>query len=111
MNAGLQQNCRHTPCNNSIPPLLSKEMLCLRHFLDESFRRTDDISRGYQENKSIRPADLEWMLEDALLIVTSLEADLPDLDEDQRERMLELLLNLANLHEFAAQPSARSDPA
>jgi hypothetical protein len=91
--------------------MLSKEKLCLEHFLDESFRRTNDISRECEEKQSIRPADLEWMLEDALLIVTSLEAEAFDLGDRQRERMLELLLNLANLHEFAAQPSVRRDPS
>lgn len=106
MNTGVHQNCRHDACTNSIPPMLSREKLCLEHFLDESFRRTDDISRQCQEKKTIRPTDIEWMLEDALLIVTSLEADPPDLVEDQRERMLELLLNLANLHELAATSSA-----
>ena len=111
MNTGVHQSCRHDACTNSIPPMLSKEKLCLEHFLDESFRRTDDISRQYEERKTIGSADLEWMLEDALLIVTSLEADSSDLDGDQRERMLELLLNLANLHEFAAQPTLRHDPA
>jgi hypothetical protein len=111
MNTGVHENCRRSACTNSIPPMLSREQLCLQHFLDESFRRTDDISRQYQEKRAIGAADLEWMLEDALLIVTSLEADSPDLDEGQRERMLELLLNLANLHEFAAQPSHRPDPA
>ena len=111
MNAGIHENCRRNACTNSIPSMLSKEHLCLEHFLDESFSRTNDISRRCQEKNSIRPTDLEWMLEDALLIVTSLEADPPELGEEQRERMLELLLNLANLHELAAQPSVRPEPS
>jgi hypothetical protein len=109
MSAGVHGNCRKAPCTNSIPPVLSKEHLCLQHFLDESFARTEEISRACEGAGTIRSADIEWLLEDALIVVTSLEADANTENSGDRERMLELLLSLANLHEYVAHHSLSLD--
>jgi hypothetical protein len=109
MSAGVQEGCRKTQCANPIPTALVKEHLCLEHFLDEAFLRTDQTSHRCREGRPIRPKELEWLLADALVIVTSLEAD-PAVQQpydEQRERMLELLLVLANLHEYVAAHPAR----
>lgn len=55
------------------------------------------------------PRDLEWLLADALAIVKNLEEKAADPNPEQRERMLELLLILANLHEYVAHHSIRLD--
>ncbi len=46
--------------------------------------------------------NLEWLLSDALAIVKNLEESADQPDPEQRDRMLELLLILANLHEYVA---------
>lgn len=51
--------------------------------------------------------DVEWLLADALAIVKNLEEGASDPNPDQRDRMLELLLILANLHEYVAHHSIR----
>jgi hypothetical protein len=111
MNPGVQESCRKTLCANPIPPALMSEQLCLEHFLDEAFLRTDHTSRSCREGKSINPAELEWLLADALVIVNNLETDpqAKQADTPQRDRMLELLLTLANLHEYVAHHSVRLD--
>jgi hypothetical protein len=48
---------------------------------------------------------LEWLLSDTLATVQQLEAGADEPDADQRDRMLELVLSLANLHEYAAHHS------
>ncbi len=52
-------------------------------------------------------ADVEWLLADALAIVKNLEAGASEPNPEQRDRMLELLLILANLHEYVAHHSIR----
>jgi len=112
MNVGVQENCRKTLCANPIPPALIGEHLCLEHFLDEAFFRTDKTSRSCREGRQINAAQLEWLLADALVIVNNLETD-PSAEHQansmQRDRMLELLLLLANLHEYVAHHSVRLD--
>ena len=57
----------------------------------------------------MNPADVEWLLSDALAIVKNLEEKASDPHPQQRDRMLELLLMLANLHEYVAHHSIRLD--
>ena len=57
----------------------------------------------------MKPTDLEWLLADALVIVQNLEEGAGEPNPEQRDRMLELLLLLANLHEYVAHQSIRLD--
>jgi hypothetical protein len=111
MSAGTQKSCRKTPCANTIPSVLFTQHLCMEHFLDEAFVRTDETSRNCREGRRINPEELEWLLADALIIVTSLETDTEPQQSNavQRERMLELLLVLADLHEYVARHPVRLD--
>jgi hypothetical protein len=99
--------CRRAPCARSIPTALASEQLCLDHFLDEALVRTNDIFNRCREHTGITSAELEWLLSDALLIVKNLEEGAGEGVSEQRERMLDLLLMLANLHEYVAHHSVR----
>ncbi len=107
MASGLR-SCRKGLCANSIPPNLVSEQLCLDHFLDEAFVRTDQALERCRAGQPIDSPGVEAMLADALLIVSSLEEETAGRSADQRDRMLELLLSLANLHEYVAHISAQS---
>ena len=52
-------------------------------------------------------ADFFLLLSDALAIVKNLEEGADEPKPDQRDRMLELLLILANLHEYVARHSVQ----
>jgi hypothetical protein len=86
---------------------LKGEQLCLDHFLDEAFVRTDQALQGCRAGRSIDAKGLEWLLADALSIVKNLEEGAGEPNPEQRDRMLELLLILANLHEYVAHHSVR----
>ena len=92
MNTAAAGRCRRSGCPNSIPSALANEQLCLEHFLDDAFLRTD-----------------QTFLSDALAIVKNLEEKASDPQPQDRDRMLELLLKLANLHEYVAHHSIRLD--
>ncbi|HXJ17626.1 MAG TPA: hypothetical protein VNM68_10585 [Candidatus Polarisedimenticolia bacterium] len=109
MKTAMPGNCRRAPCANAIPAALAAEHLCLDHFLDEAFVRTDHALAHCRQGHAMNPEDLEWLLADALAIVKNLEEKAADPNPEQRERMLELLLILANLHEYVAHHSVRLD--
>ena len=109
MNAAASGGCRRAPCTNQIPTALAAEQLCLDHFLDEAFLRTDHTFDRCRQGRSMNPGDLEWLLADALAIVKNLEEGASEPNPDQRDRMLELLLILANLNEYVAHHSVRLD--
>jgi len=95
--------CRKTSCGNAIPSSLAAEQLCLDHFLDEAFARTDQALERCRAGQAIDSLGLEWLLADSLAIVNNLDDEPTERNADQRDRMLELLLILANLHEYVAR--------
>jgi hypothetical protein len=107
MTATVPGACRRAACANPIPAALMREQLCLEHFLDEAFVRTDDTLNQCRQGRPMNSAALEWLLSDALAIVKNLEEGAGDPNPEQRDRMLELLLILANLHEYVAHHSVR----
>lgn len=109
MNAAVAGRCRRSACPHSIPAALANEQLCLEHFLDDAFSRTDQTFGRCREGREMNPADVEWLLSDALAIVKNLEEKASDPQPQDRDRMLELLLKLANLHEYVAHHSIRLD--
>ena len=109
MNAPSAGSCRRAGCPSSIPAALANEQLCLEHFLDDAFLRTDQTFGRCREGRAMNPADVEWLLSDALAIVKNLEEKASDPQPQHRDRMLELLLKLANLHEYVAHHSVRLD--
>jgi len=99
------RQCHRPGCSSAIPPALVCTQLCLNHFLDEASVRAEQAFANCQRGEPLRSEDLEWLLSDTLATVQQLEADADEPDADQRDRMLELVLSLANLHEYAAHHS------
>jgi hypothetical protein len=97
--------CRRVQCANEIPSALAAERLCLNHFLDEAFTRADHTLGLCRDGCAINASELEWLLADALAIVNNLEDESAGSNLELRDRMLELLLILANLHEYVAHHS------
>ena|SRR5580704_13669414 len=110
MDSAISGLCRRPSCANPVPPGLSTEQLCLDHFLDEAFVRTDHAMESWNQGAPVDSQSVDWLLADALTVVNTLEASADDPNPDQRERMLDLLLNLANLHEFAARHPLSAHP-
>jgi hypothetical protein len=110
MNTAIPGICRRSPCANLIPPSLATEQVCLDHFLDDAFRRNDQIMQRFRDGSPVEPQIVERLLSDALTIVTQLEEGAADPNPEERDRMLELLLSLANLHEYAAHHSISLGP-
>jgi hypothetical protein len=98
-------HCQRAECANPIPKSLAGEQLCLDHFLDEAFIRSDHAMESCRAGQMVKASSLEWLLSDALATVKNLEEGAADPNPEQRDRMLELLLILANLHEYVAHHS------
>ena len=101
-------SCRKRACANAIPASLVSEQLCLDHFLDEACIRTDQALERCRAGQPIDSVGVEAMLADALVIVNHLDEEPEPRSNQQRDRMLELLLSLANLHEYVAHISAQT---
>jgi hypothetical protein len=105
MKINASKDCHRPGCANPIPPALACSQLCLDHFLDEASVRAEQALAHCQSGEPLQQEDLEWLLSDALATVQHLEAGADEPDANQRDRMLELVLSLANLQEYAAHHS------
>ena len=89
--------CRMEGCGQHVPAQLAQERLCLEHFVEHTYVRAQHAVQGYQEDLPFRLEAVEWMFEDAKF---SLMAMVRDTDRPYREGLCELMICLANLHEF-----------
>jgi hypothetical protein len=91
--------CRIGACSTPIPPTLSRQGVCLSHYLDEVFTRLSAVEERCRQNEFPDSRTLTWLRRQGDFAVKLLSNDGPELSKD-RARLLELLLYLANLHEF-----------
>jgi hypothetical protein len=101
------ENCSRPACANAVPATLANEHLCLQHFLDEAFLRANQAVNRCRQGRAIDPKGVECLLADSLAVVNNLEETSGESNWSLRDRMLELLLILANLHEYVAHHSVR----
>ena len=80
--------------------------MCLIHFLDEAFARTDQALDRCRRGIPMKSADLEWLLTDALAVVKNLEEGADTPNAEQRDRMLEI-----EQEGQSARPLHRQPPA
>ena len=90
--------CHVGACSAPIPLTLSRHGVCLTHYLDEVFTRISAIQERCRQSELPDSRTISWLTQQGDLAVTLLSSDGPDCSED-RARLLELLLCLANLHE------------
>ena len=90
--------CRVGACSTPIPQTLSRQGVCLTHYLDEVFTRLSAVEERCRQNEFPDARTLTWLRQQGDFAVTLLSGDVPDYSKD-RTRLLELLLCLANLHE------------
>lgn len=97
--------CRIGACSAPIPPTLTRHGVCLSHYLDEVFTRISAVQERFQQGELPDSRTLNWLTIQGDLAVTLLSGDGPD-SSDDRTRLLELLLCLANLHESLRRPQS-----
>jgi hypothetical protein len=97
--------CRIGACSAPIPPTLTRIGVCLTHYLDEVFTRISAVQERCRQRELPDSRTLTWLSQQGDVAVTLLSGDGPDSSED-RSRLLELLLCLANLHESLRRPQS-----
>lgn len=90
--------CRVGACSAPIPASLTRQGACLAHYLDEVFTRISAVQERCRQKELPDSRTVNWLSQQGDLAVTLLSGDGPHSSED-RARLLELLLCLANLHE------------
>ena len=85
-----------------VPQTLTQQGVCLGHYLDEAFTRVSRALELCRRGQPLDPAVLDWLLEQGDFTVRLLSRNDLMQSSEQRSRLLELLLCLANVQRVRA---------
>lgn len=94
------QPCRMAGCAARVPPALITELLCLEHFLEQTFLRAEYALDLCQRGRSVDWYAMDWLFKVAEYSVRLLAQHSEALSPENREKTLELLLCLSNIREY-----------
>jgi signal transduction histidine kinase len=88
-----------------VQPPLASEGVCLDHFVELVVRRADLVRQQCLKAEPVDEETLDWLLSVAPHAIQSLSNDANPSDAREGEKILELLLCLANLQDYIAHHS------
>lgn len=99
------RTCQAAACSKPVPLCLSRQGVCLGHHLDAAFTRVAQALHTCQQGQPIDASTIDWMTEQGDLAVKLLsQKNVANYSED-RAKLLELLLCLANVQEYVRHHS------
>ncbi|MHB8526994.1 MAG: hypothetical protein ACYDD2_12655 [Candidatus Acidiferrales bacterium] len=103
----MARRCHIDGCGKQILPALASEGVCLDHFVQMVIERADSVRARCVESEFVDEETLAWLLGDAPNAVHALSKSELDRDPSDNEKLLELLLCLANLQDYITHHSLR----
>jgi hypothetical protein len=79
--------------------------VCLSHYLDDAFTRVSRTLEICRQGHPLDSGTIDWLVEQGDLAVRLLSQDNLPKFSDQRSKLLELLLCLANVQEYVRHHS------
>ncbi len=101
------QGCQVTGCTEGVPPSLTGEGLCRDHFIEQVFAHAQQALEMCQQGRTVDLSALDREFSNAGRVLKTLAPDSREHSTAQRERILELLLCLANIHEYLHHPAGK----
>jgi hypothetical protein len=96
----LIRTCRSQDCAIEVPEALCDTSLCLEHYVAEAARRLDAAKDSFDGGRGVDRETLDWLLAQVDFVVETIGNESLTPSEDQRFKLLELLLGIANLNEY-----------
>jgi hypothetical protein len=96
----LYKTCQVDACTRRAPARLSRQRMCLSHYLDDALTRASNALRLCQAGEPVEPELMEWLAAQGEIAVELLARKDDHQALEMRARVLELLLCLTNVHEY-----------
>jgi hypothetical protein len=100
------RTCIALECKSEVPESLISQRLCLDHYIDQAFQKLDLETGHSRSAQNVDRSALDWLLVQVDCIVETVSAETPVLDPGKQFKLLELLLVIANLTEYARHQSS-----
>jgi hypothetical protein len=98
--------CQEPNCTLEVPAVLELDGVCLNHYLEGAFHRLAGATQDFQIGQDVEHQTMDWLLAQVDFAVQVLAQEDANWDDDQRSKLLELLLGVANLNEYVSHSSA-----
>jgi len=97
--------CQAAACSAPVPPGLRQHGVCLSHYLDDAFTRVAQTLELCQIGQPLEPETVDWLIEQGDFAVRLLSGGGMAKSSEERAKLLELLLCLANVQEYVRHHS------
>ncbi len=95
--------CQVGACSDRVPVTLTEHGVCLGHYLDDAFARVSSALEMRRRGKALDARTIAWLQAQGDFVVQLLSKDSAAQTAEERTRLLELLLCLANVQEYSRQ--------
>jgi hypothetical protein len=95
------RTCQIGACSDRVPATLARQGTCLEHYLDQVFARVATALEQRCKGKTLDSRTMDWLQKQGDFTVQLLAEGGPAHTPEERSRLLELLLCLANVQEYA----------
>jgi hypothetical protein len=100
--------CRSQDCQGEVPNAIGDNSLCLQHYVAETTQRLGDARDSFRSGFGVDPEEFEWLLAQVDIVVDMIGDESLDLGDEQRTKILDLLLGIANLNEYIRRATVTS---
>lgn len=97
--------CHVAGCSSETLPVLASDDVCLNHFVEMVIERADQVRGSCIESRPVDQKTIDWLVGDARHAAKALSVSQT---ESCNEKILELLLCLANLQDYMEHHSVRT---
>ena len=94
------RTCHSKGCKVEVPEGFGESGLCLDHYVAEASQRLDAATECFRLEQGVDNETLDWLLVQVDFVVETIGNETVGLNADQRSKLLELLLGIANLNEY-----------
>jgi hypothetical protein len=92
--------CRVEGCQRAVPYALKGEMICATHYVDEAMQKLENAAALCRRGHAVESGELERLHAQADFAVRRLAGEGGQDTNHDKDRLLQFLLGLANLHQF-----------
>jgi len=100
--------CHCQGCRVEVPEGFNEKGLCLEHYLHDATRKLEAATDNFRRGRDVDNETFHWLLAQLDFVLETIGDESSSLGADNRSKLLELLLGIANLNEFVRHRAATS---
>jgi hypothetical protein len=102
----LIRTCLTQGCRTEVPTAFANSGFCLEHYVADAAQKLNAAKDSFCGGRSIDGHKLDWLLAQVDFVVETMGNEAMALGDQQRSKLLDLLLGVANLNEQIRRANA-----